>query len=307
MDNLEKEDCKLDLPQLDLPQQLCISSCLSILEEALDQLRVIKTISKIPDIPVTYDTYKTVFERFSEPKIETTEEESRSREERNVLAFRQKFCLIESALRMTFEELMKNGSFEKLLNMIYIHKMLRNDESDLRADVLKKKADIKELDSTVNEEKIFYHKKLEEIVTAIGRLKEKIDDFTEESTTKIKYTREWENAKIEELDTALGKKEKELLDTIRTTEADTFREMRIHQEILNAVSVMQKYIKRQAQINDYKQYKIDQERKRAELEIRNKAATKIQAWWRGTMVRKGFGKFRKKDKKGKKKGPEKKE
>ncbi|XP_018579802.1 IQ domain-containing protein G-like [Anoplophora glabripennis] len=67
------------------------------------------------------------------------------------------------------------------------------------------------------------------------------------------------------------------------------------------------YLKREREINDYKIYKIQQEEKKMILQKRNEAATKIQAWWRGTMVRKGFGKFRKKkDKKGKKKGPEKK-
>lgn len=60
-------------------------------------------------------------------------------------------------------------------------------------------------------------------------------------------------------------------------------------------------------MNDYKQYKVEQERIKQELERKNNAATIIQAWWRGTMVRKGFGKFRKKkEKKGKKKSSEKK-
>lgn len=60
-------------------------------------------------------------------------------------------------------------------------------------------------------------------------------------------------------------------------------------------------------MNEYKNYKIEQERIRQELERKNLAATIIQAWWRGTMVRKGFGKYRKKkEKKGKKKSSEKK-
>ncbi|VEN57502.1 unnamed protein product, partial [Callosobruchus maculatus] len=61
------------------------------------------------------------------------------------------------------------------------------------------------------------------------------------------------------------------------------------------------YAKRAEEINDYKVYKQQQEEKRLLKKKMDDAATKIQAWWRGTMVRKGFGKYRKKkDRKGKK-------
>nr|XP_023018152.1 IQ domain-containing protein G-like isoform X1 [Leptinotarsa decemlineata]XP_023018153.1 IQ domain-containing protein G-like isoform X1 [Leptinotarsa decemlineata] len=67
------------------------------------------------------------------------------------------------------------------------------------------------------------------------------------------------------------------------------------------------YAKRQKEIDDYKQYKVEQEKIRLEMDKRNRAATIIESWWRGTMVRKGFGKFRKKkEKKAKKKSSEKK-
>lgn len=62
-----------------------------------------------------------------------------------------------------------------------------------------------------------------------------------------------------------------------------------------------KFLKREEQIEAYKLYKVEQEKKRLEKERKDKAATKIQAWWRGTMVRKGLGKYKKKEKKGKKK------
>lgn len=66
------------------------------------------------------------------------------------------------------------------------------------------------------------------------------------------------------------------------------------------------YHKREQEIINYKNYKLKMEEERAEMEKRHKAATKIQAWWRGTMVRKGFGQYKKKkDKKLKKKSSEK--
>lgn len=70
--------------------------------------------------------------------------------------------------------------------------------------------------------------------------------------------------------------------------------------------MIKKYIKRQEEIDSYCEYKLEQEKKRLEKERKDAAATKIQAWWRGTMVRRGFGKYKKKEKKGKKKGDDKK-
>ncbi|KAL1513384.1 hypothetical protein ABEB36_002803 [Hypothenemus hampei] len=65
--------------------------------------------------------------------------------------------------------------------------------------------------------------------------------------------------------------------------------------------MIKKYIQRKDEMTAYEAYKLEQEKKRLENERKNKAATKIQAWWRGVMVRKGFGKYKKKkDRKNKK-------
>lgn len=60
------------------------------------------------------------------------------------------------------------------------------------------------------------------------------------------------------------------------------------------------YNERKEKIEAYLEYK---EKKRLEeefLENLNKSATKIQAWWKGVMVRQGFGPYRKRKGKGKK-------
>lgn len=65
--------------------------------------------------------------------------------------------------------------------------------------------------------------------------------------------------------------------------------------------LQQIYAKRQEEINNYWHEKNMQ---KAALELEEKKwrnAIKIQAWWRGTMVRKGLGKYKRK-KKGKGKG-----
>ncbi|KAH1001797.1 dynein regulatory complex protein 9 [Dendroctonus ponderosae] len=65
--------------------------------------------------------------------------------------------------------------------------------------------------------------------------------------------------------------------------------------------MIMKYIKRQEEIDCYQAHKVEQQKQRLEKDRKDRAATKIQAWWRGTMVRKGFGKYKKKEKRGKKK------
>ncbi|CAG9771085.1 unnamed protein product [Ceutorhynchus assimilis] len=70
----------------------------------------------------------------------------------------------------------------------------------------------------------------------------------------------------------------------------------------------EKYAKRQAEIDDWLEYRRIKEAKELQRMKEIKAATKIQAWWRGVMFRKQLGPYRKKkkgkgkDKKGKKKG-----
>lgn len=60
-----------------------------------------------------------------------------------------------------------------------------------------------------------------------------------------------------------------------------------------------RYAGRQKEIEDYLEYKEEKKRKAEELARLNKEATKIQAWWRGTMVRRGLGPYKKKKPKGK--------
>lgn len=50
----------------------------------------------------------------------------------------------------------------------------------------------------------------------------------------------------------------------------------------------------QQEIDDYLQYRKEKEEKEAHEMFLNMTATRIQAWWRGTMVRRCLGPFRKK-------------
>ncbi|XP_067014023.2 dynein regulatory complex protein 9 [Anabrus simplex] len=74
-------------------------------------------------------------------------------------------------------------------------------------------------------------------------------------------------------------------------------------------TIMDLYNARQVEIQEFLEYKEAKRLKEEEEELRIKMAIRIQAWWRGTMVRRGLGPYRKKkkDKKGSaKKGKKKK-
>lgn len=53
-------------------------------------------------------------------------------------------------------------------------------------------------------------------------------------------------------------------------------------------------------MDEYKAHKIEMQREAEELQRQTEAATKIQAWWRGIMFRKGLGPYRRRKGKGKK-------
>ncbi|CAH2001848.1 unnamed protein product [Acanthoscelides obtectus] len=150
------------------------------------------------------------------------------------------------------------------------HEMADKQHSDMEQKLLIK---IKTTEGDIMKE-IRVH---EELVTFFNLLQKELEDVL--NSWKLRYTKTLSclNKKIEV--------ETEKVSSV-VAEINRMKEL---------------YAKREIEINDYKAYKKQQEEKRLLKKKMDDAATKIQAWWRGTMVRKGFGKYRKKkDKKGKK-------
>lgn len=95
----------------------------------------------------------------------------------------------------------------------------------------------------------------------------------------------WSNAYEEEID----RRDIEIYDikTKREDLAEQFEELQ------------KQYEERQKAIEEWLKYKNQKRKEEAELLKCEIAATRIQAWWRGVMVRRCLGIYRKKKKKGK--------
>ncbi|XP_044268417.1 dynein regulatory complex protein 9-like [Tribolium madens] len=74
----------------------------------------------------------------------------------------------------------------------------------------------------------------------------------------------------------------------------------LEQQKDNYLKLLEEYNSRQEEMDKYKAHKLQMQREAEELQRQTRAATRIQAWWRGVMFRKGLGPFKRKKGKGKK-------
>ncbi|XP_008192940.2 dynein regulatory complex protein 9 [Tribolium castaneum] len=106
-----------------------------------------------------------------------------------------------------------------------------------------------------------------------------LDEFQEEITKWMeKYDMD-----MEELEKAVEKKKIEL-----------------EQQKDNYSKLLEEFNYRQEEMDKYKAHKLQMQKEAEEIQRQTRAATRIQAWWRGVMFRKGLGPFKRKKGKGKK-------
>ncbi|VEN35958.1 unnamed protein product [Callosobruchus maculatus] len=185
--------------------------------------------------------------------------------------------------------------------MLQIFHQMQQDEEDLIANTKYNETRVVQLQEILEKETIALTGQISEYMQKIGHIKDDIEDFISEADMKTKYITQLKTTEQDMIDKHFSDKQNEMLQKIKTTEGNIMKEIRVHAETITYFNLVQKYAKRAEEINDYKIYKQQQEEKRLLKKKMDDAATKIQAWWRGTMVRKGFGKYRKKkDRKGKK-------
>ncbi|XP_050500051.1 dynein regulatory complex protein 9-like isoform X2 [Diabrotica virgifera virgifera] len=281
-------------------QDLSTEMCISVLQEMVDALLILKSIGHWPDIDSDIFEYDTPEQRF---KKEIYQQGNVSES-----LCPQNFSFITIFATNLLEELKHERSYLKFSNSVSTIQKMQLDEELLLGETSKKEIIVKKLQMCLDSERDVSIDKLVSSMESIGKIKDQIENFYIQSEIKINYLKSWENSKLEMQEITFSKLIEEITEDIKTTEANINQDIRVHEEIEIAMSEIIQYAKRQQEIDDYKKHKIEQERLRLEKEEKNKKATTIQAWWRGVMVRKGFGKFRKKkEKKGKKKSTDKKE
>ncbi|XP_056632763.1 dynein regulatory complex protein 9-like [Diorhabda sublineata] len=324
-----------------LPKKFSLELIISVIQEIVDQLIILSTVNRWPD-GIIYDfQYKSVKERFGEEnrsQLNSLREENfnyitaivtKLLEELKVEKSFEKFSYIIKVLKKlkTDEEDLLKETKHKENEVRILKKFIVNEQIVYIDKIMECMADIgvikDQIENTQIENEIKsnyikcyqkskYEMKILELNQWIEEENGKIDRTKLKINQDIRVNREIQAAtkemteelesKIEEWKAKYNEKLKEINEKLNILNEKYNKQLEIIRNFEELHS------KRQKEINDYKQYKIEKEILRIEKEKRNKAATKIEAWWRGVMVRKGFGKYRKKkEKKGKKKSTDKRE
>ncbi|KAJ8957613.1 hypothetical protein NQ314_006516 [Rhamnusium bicolor] len=323
-----------------LPPNLCLEICISGFEEVLEQLTILSKMYSWPDLDQINVTYKTVKERFSESAVQTTERQMNNvlifknkcafitavfktavEELRENGSYNELLNII-NVFKMTKydEEKLKEDTLRKQAELKKFQNIFQEDTQFYHRKIEECMADTGKIKDEIEDFKIVSEIKLNYV--------RKWDNSKIEMNETLLSKNEQEKMdKIKKIDTDIYKEvrvHQEILAAFQQMQQDLEFEIdRWKIKYNNDLTELDKkinqlkeeqgkqedktrklkevYSNRQKQIDSFKEYKIKQQEMKLDMEQRSKAVTKIQAWWRGTMVLKGFGKFRKKkDKKGKK-------
>ncbi|XP_077104354.1 dynein regulatory complex protein 9 isoform X5 [Siphateles boraxobius] len=206
-------------------------------------------------------------------------------------------------------ELQKKNTFQSLLSAVgedrkkkvqLLDIINREEEGRLRIKALQKQL----LD--IRKQKTEECERLEEL---LNYLRKQVQNMRVRTNRKEKFVKSCAEQLVCQGLKLNSHKEKELEDEVGMLQESTEEEKNVHME-------MEIFLKRQHACRDMQEViiedRMEKERLRAQLEKEQKerdAATKIQAWWRGTLVRRGLGSPKKATKsksKGGKKGKKKK-
>ncbi|XP_054336574.1 dynein regulatory complex protein 9 isoform X2 [Pongo pygmaeus] len=146
----------------------------------------------------------------------------------------------------------------------------------------------------------------------IANLKDQLQEMKAKSNLENRYMKTNTELQIAQTQKKCNRTEELLLEEIEKLRMKTEEEARIHTEI-------EMFLRKEQQIREYEQViiedRIEKERSKKKVEqdlLELKSVIKLQAWWRGTMIRREIGGFRmpkdkvdSKDSKGKGKGKDK--
>lgn len=162
-----------------LPKKFRIQALLAVIQEAINQLQIIRKINNWPD-PIKDKqefAYKTVEERYSAKESETKDEIESSNESQNIYCkiFQKNCTLVESVLTILQEELAICGRFEQFSHIVDSFVKMKNDDEELLVKALEKEKEFKKLEETFENEKIDFCTKIEKCMSDIGKLKDSIE------------------------------------------------------------------------------------------------------------------------------------
>ncbi|XP_026351271.3 dynein regulatory complex protein 9 isoform X3 [Ursus arctos] len=213
----------------------------------------------------------------------------------------------------TMQELEESGTFTSLLKALGKERENKMHFYDIIAREEKGKKQIRSLQKQLLNVKRERQAEVQSRNEYIAHLKDQLQEMKAKTNMENRYMKKNTELQIAQTQKKCNRTEELLLEEIEKLRLKTEEENRIHMEI-------EMFLRKEQQIREYEQVivedRIEKEKIRKKIEqddLELKSIIKLQAWWRGTMVRKETGGFRlpKKDKddgkdsKGKGKGKDK--
>ncbi|XP_045668631.1 dynein regulatory complex protein 9 isoform X2 [Ursus americanus] len=198
----------------------------------------------------------------------------------------------------TMQELEESGTFTSLLKALGKERENKMHFYDIIAREEKGKKQIRSLQKQLLNVKRERQAEVQSRNEYIAHLKDQLQEMKAKTNMENRYMKKNTELQIAQTQKKCNRTEELLLEEIEKLRLKTEEENRIHMEI-------EMFLRKEQQIREYEQVivedRIEKEKIRKKIEqddLELKSIIKLQAWWRGTMVRKETGGFRlpKKDK-----------
>lgn len=170
-----------------LPKKFCTQAFMVIVQEALNQLFILRKIYNWPEPSIKLEdfTYKSIEERYSK-KVTKQEYKVESVDELvdvNLKVFQKNCIVAESVLVLLLQELNACDSFEQFREIVDGFIKMKKEDEELLQSAVEKENELRELSQTFEDERIGFFKKIEKCMSDIGKMKDSIEVSGE------KYTR----------------------------------------------------------------------------------------------------------------------
>ncbi|KAM5276308.1 dynein regulatory complex protein 9 isoform 2-T2 [Hipposideros larvatus] len=192
----------------------------------------------------------------------------------------------------TMEELQNSGTFTSLLKALSKERENKMHFYDIIAREEEGRKKIKSLQKQLRNVKKEQQIETQSQNEYIAYLKDQLQEMKAKTNMEDRYMKKNTELQISQTRKKCNKTEELLLEEIEKLRLKTEEENRIHVEI-------ETFLRKEQQLRECEQIiiedRMEKEKSRKKLEqdiLELKSVLKLQAWWRGTVVRKEIGRFR---------------
>lgn len=211
------------------------SIVLTVLNETLDKLAILKYVNGWSEDEQTTIEYQTIEEQCNVIKNDDVLPPA-SKESVDLLDFRKDCSFIESTIKNTYEELASQGTFGKLFEISETFNRLQLEEAEFLEEVRLKEVKYVQLQNSYYEDREMFRREIHNTMVKIGNLKDEIEDFMQEAAIKNTYLDNWIKSKSEMNDFQIEHKENKASKVINKRLHDFIKEDRVHFEVGNLYS-----------------------------------------------------------------------